>query len=134
MIVDSWRWWRTDDLGNPEAKADGGHDGGDNGEPRYLIEIGDLRQENLHDAEHDHVSVAAHLAGAVFSILVEAVGPLYRPVLTRQKRSEYFSFKKEEEEERGRSIKNKFIVTHTILIEAAIVYPIATPTMLRYWR
>jgi hypothetical protein len=70
-------------LRDAQAQADGGvgerHDGGEDGEPRYLVEVRDLREENLHDAEDDHVGRAGDVAGVPVPLHVEAVRPLDRP-------------------------------------------------------
>jgi hypothetical protein len=70
---------RTDDLDDAEAEADDGvgegHDGGEHGEPGDLIEVGDLREEDLGDAEDDHVGHAGDVARVAVPLPVEAVGP-----------------------------------------------------------
>ncbi|KAB8085435.1 hypothetical protein EE612_008276, partial [Oryza sativa] len=70
------------DLGGAEGEADGGvgegHDGGEDGEPPDLVEVGDLGEEHLDDAEHDHVHVAGGVAWILLSSRVEAVGTLDR--------------------------------------------------------
>ena len=75
---------RTDDLGSAEADADEGveegHDGGEEGEPRHLVEAGYLRQDHLREAEEEHVvAVPSHGARRVVAVPVVAVGPLDRP-------------------------------------------------------
>ncbi|KAB8084618.1 hypothetical protein EE612_007205, partial [Oryza sativa] len=68
-----------DDLDDAEAEADDGvgegHDGGEHGEPGDLIEVGDLREEDLGDAEDDHVGHAGDVARVAVPLPVEAVGP-----------------------------------------------------------
>jgi hypothetical protein len=70
---------RTDDLDDAQAEPNGGvgegHDGGEDGEPGDLVEVRDLREEDLRHAEDDHVGRAGDLAGVAVSLLVEAVGP-----------------------------------------------------------
>lgn len=77
----------TYDFGDSETKADGrikeGHDGGDDGKPPHLIEIWDLRQQNLYETEHDHVGISRHMTRVCASALVEAVGPFDRPVVIK---------------------------------------------------
>uniref|UniRef100_J3NC05 Uncharacterized protein n=1 Tax=Oryza brachyantha TaxID=4533 RepID=J3NC05_ORYBR len=70
-------------LGGAEAEADegvaeGGGDG-DDGQPRDVVEAGELREEELEEAEHHHVRApgGAAVAGAV-PLPVEAVHPLHR--------------------------------------------------------
>ena len=71
-------------LGEAEAEADGGvgegHDGGEDGEPGDLVEVGDLREEDLRHAEDDHVRRAGDIARVPVPLHVEAVRPLDRPV------------------------------------------------------
>jgi len=71
-------------LNDAESESDGGvsegHDRSDNGQPPYLIEIGDLREDELRDAEDEHVRGAAHMAGVLVSFLMEAVRSLDSPV------------------------------------------------------
>ena len=68
----------TDDLDDAEAEPDGGvgegHDGGEDGEPGDLVEVRDLREEDLGHAEDDHVGRAGDGAGVAVPLLVEAVG------------------------------------------------------------
>ncbi|RZR83243.1 hypothetical protein BHM03_00009824 [Ensete ventricosum] len=74
----------TDHLDDAESEADGrvskGHDGRDDGQPPYLVEVGNLREEDLRHSEHNYVRVAVNLARAVVSVLVEAIRPFDRPV------------------------------------------------------
>uniref|UniRef100_A0A8R7U400 Uncharacterized protein n=1 Tax=Triticum urartu TaxID=4572 RepID=A0A8R7U400_TRIUA len=77
-----------DGLRDAEAEPDGGvgegHDGGNDGEPPYLVEVRYLREEDLHYPEDDHVRVAGALAlvlpaAAPDVVVVEAVRPPDRP-------------------------------------------------------
>lgn len=67
----------TDDFGDPEAEADGGicerHDGGDDGKPPDLVEVWNLGEDDLRDAEDDHVRVAGRVARAIVAVVMEAV-------------------------------------------------------------
>lgn len=80
-----WRHiYRTDDFGDAEADADegveAGHDGGEDGEPRHLVEVGYLRQQHLREAEEQHViAVPSHRARRVVAFPVVAIGLPDRP-------------------------------------------------------
>ena len=80
----------TDDLDDAQAEPDGGvgegHDGGEDGEPGDLVEVGYLREEDLRHAEDDHVGRAGDLVGVAVALLVEAVGPPDRAAPTRHHR------------------------------------------------
>jgi hypothetical protein len=69
-----------DGLHDAEDEADGGvgegHDGGDDGEPPNLVEVRYLREDDLGDAEEDHVGVAGAAARVLVALGVEAVRPL----------------------------------------------------------
>ncbi|BAT16235.1 Os12g0195183, partial [Oryza sativa Japonica Group] len=69
-----------DGLGDAEAEADAGvgegHDGGDDGQPPDLVEVGDLREDDLEGAEDEHVRGARDVARDVVAIGVEAARPL----------------------------------------------------------
>jgi hypothetical protein len=70
-------------LCDGEAEADGGvgerHDGGDDGQPPELVEVGELRQQDLDAGEDDdHVHRVVGLARRVVPVAVEAVGPVDR--------------------------------------------------------
>jgi hypothetical protein len=71
------------DLCDGEAESDGGvgegHDGGDDGEPPELVEVGELRQQDLDAREDDHVGGVGRLAVGAVAPAVEAVGTLDRP-------------------------------------------------------
>lgn len=70
-------------FGNGEAEADtgvgDGHDGRHNGEPPDLVEIRDLRQNNLYAREDDHVGGVGLPARGVVAVPVEAVRPFHGP-------------------------------------------------------
>ena len=71
-------------LGEAEAEADGGvgegHDGGDDGEPGHVVEVGNEGQHHLGRPEEQHVEViTAGAAGCVVPSAVVAVGPHDRP-------------------------------------------------------
>ncbi|RWW12848.1 hypothetical protein GW17_00023471 [Ensete ventricosum] len=84
LVLQDRRWRHTDDLDDAESEADGGvgegHDSGYDREPPYLIEVGNLRQEHLRDAEHDHVRIAGGTARVLVASLVETIRPFDRPV------------------------------------------------------
>ena len=101
--MDHMNWWwekyqwvnewqraivRTCNLGDGEAEPDGGvgegHDGGDDGEPPELVEVGQLREQDLDAGEDDHVGRVGGLAVSGVTVAVEAVGPLDRPARTRK--------------------------------------------------
>ena len=66
----------TDGLCDSEGQSDRrigeGHDCSNNGEPPNLIEVRYLREEDLHNAEEDHVRGAGALAGIPMTVGVEA--------------------------------------------------------------
>lgn len=70
-------------FGNGEAEADtgvgDGHDGRHNGEPPDLVEIRDLRQNNLYAREDGHVGGVGLPARGVVAVPVEAVRPFHGP-------------------------------------------------------
>lgn len=71
-------------LGEAEAEADGGvgegRDGGDDGEPGHVVEVGYEGQHHLGRPEEQHVEVvAAGDAGSAVALAVVAVGPQDRP-------------------------------------------------------
>lgn len=74
---------RTCNLGDGEAEADGGvgegHDGSDDGKPPDLVEVGQLREQDLDACEDDHVGCVGGLAVRRVTVAVEAVGSLDRP-------------------------------------------------------
>lgn len=67
----------TDDLNDAKNKSDSrvseGHHRSDHREPGDLVEIWDLREDELSDAKDEHVGGAAHMAGVLVPFLVEAV-------------------------------------------------------------
>jgi hypothetical protein len=79
-----------DGLRDAEAEPDGGvgegHDRRHDGEPPYLVEVRDLREDDLRHAEEDHVRVAGAPARvlAAGALGVEAVRPLDRPANNRR--------------------------------------------------
>jgi len=70
---------RTFNLGNTKADADGGvgegHDGGDGGEPPYLVQVRDLREDDLHHAEDGDVWAGGGVAGVTVASVVKAPRP-----------------------------------------------------------
>jgi hypothetical protein len=70
-------------LCDGEAEADGGvcerHDGGEDGEPPELVEVGELREQGLDAREDGHVHRGVGPARRVVAVAVEAVGPVDRP-------------------------------------------------------
>nr|ACL53175.1 unknown [Zea mays] len=81
-----------DDFGDAEADADegveAGHDGGEDGEPRHLVEVGYLRQQHLREAEEQHVvAVSSHRARRVVAFPVVAIGLPDRPAERRTERN-----------------------------------------------
>lgn len=88
-LISDWRSknnqqrWLACDLCDGEAESDGwvgeGHHGGDDGEPPELVEVWELRQQDLDAREDDHVRRVGRLAVGVVPPAVEAVGTLDRP-------------------------------------------------------
>lgn len=74
-----------------EADGDGrvgeGHDGGEHGQPRHLVEALQLGEEDLDNAEHHHVRGGEDAAVGGVAVLVEAVGLVHRPAESIHARS-----------------------------------------------
>jgi hypothetical protein len=66
--------------GDADSGVGEGHDGGDGGEPPYLVQVGDLREDDLHDTKHGDVRTRGGVARVLVSLPVETAGPLDRPV------------------------------------------------------
>ena len=73
----------TCDFCYGEAETNGGvgegHDGGNNGEPPDLVEVGELREQDLDGSKYNHVGGVGCLAGRIVAIAVEAIRPSDRP-------------------------------------------------------
>ena len=80
----------TNGGGEAEPEADEGvgegHDGGDDGEPRHVVEVRYEGEEELRGAEDEHVVAAAVAAGRIVPVLVVAVGLQDCPATIRRKK------------------------------------------------
>ena len=81
----------TNGGGEAEPEADEGvgegHDGGDDGEPRHVVEVRYEGEEELRGAEDEHVVAAAVAAGRIVPVLVVAVGLQDCPATIRRKKN-----------------------------------------------
>lgn len=103
-------WGLTDNLQNAEGEADGrigeGHHGGEDWEPPNLVEIGDLREHDLGDAEQNHVRIAWHEARVLLPLLMKAIRPLNCPIINKELLKTYLkSFEQ--------MCKHCYIISHT---------------------
>lgn len=126
----------TSNFGNSKGEADRRvsewHDSGHNWEPRNLIKIWDLGENDFHRAKHDHIGIAWNLARIFPMARVEAIRPLDCPICYKPKQPIRPKMKKKNMAVFGYR-ERVIITTHIMLIDAAIVYPIATPKRFMYW-